>query len=119
MGFFDEIFPLLGITISSNEGKLPLIIRGPLKPSNIEIDGSLSSQFLTGLLMAYAASGADGVLGITAQSSSYGNEGDNTNAAGIGVAGFNAAASGSSAIKSNSNPSPQQRPEGHWTVFSR
>jgi 3-phosphoshikimate 1-carboxyvinyltransferase len=27
-------------------------------PKNIEIDGSLSSQFLTGLLMAYAASDA-------------------------------------------------------------
>lgn len=61
MGFFDEIFPSLGINISSNEGKLPLTINGPLKPANIEIDGSLSSQFLTGLLMAYAAAGADEV----------------------------------------------------------
>lgn len=61
MGFFDEFFPSLGISISSNEGKLPLKIKGPLKPANIEIDGSLSSQFLTGLLMAYAAVGADGV----------------------------------------------------------
>jgi 3-phosphoshikimate 1-carboxyvinyltransferase len=33
-----------------------LNIKGPLLPSNIEVDGSLSSQFLTGLLMAYAAS---------------------------------------------------------------
>ncbi len=61
MSFFDEIFPQLGIIIESNEGKLPLIIKGPLLPVNIEIDGSLSSQFLTGLLMAYAAAGADGV----------------------------------------------------------
>src|SRR4030095_16065447 len=30
-------------------------IKGPLQPKNIEIDGSLSSQFLTGLLFAYAA----------------------------------------------------------------
>ena len=36
-------------------------IHGPLQPSNIEVDGSLSSQFLTGLLMAYAASDASGV----------------------------------------------------------
>lgn len=58
MDFFDEIFPKLGIKIGSNAGKLPLHIKGPLKPADIEVDGSLSSQFLTGLLMAYAASGA-------------------------------------------------------------
>lgn len=61
MDFFDEIFPQLGIRISSNSGKLPLQIKGPLKPANIEVDGSLSSQFLTGLLMAYAAAGANDV----------------------------------------------------------
>jgi len=53
MDFFDEIFPQLGINIQSNEGKLPIKIKGPLQPKNITIDGSLSSQFLTGLLMAY------------------------------------------------------------------
>jgi 3-phosphoshikimate 1-carboxyvinyltransferase len=58
MHFFDEIFPKLGITVRSNNGYLPIKIKGPLKPGNIEIDGSLSSQFLTGLLMAYAAAGA-------------------------------------------------------------
>jgi len=58
MDFFDEIFPQLGIQVVSNGGKLPLVIQGPLQPRNIEIDGSLSSQFLTGLLFAYAAAGA-------------------------------------------------------------
>jgi len=61
MDFFDEIFPQLGIQIVSNKGKLPLQIKGPLKPRDIEIDGSLSSQFLTGLLFAFAASGAEDV----------------------------------------------------------
>ncbi len=55
MHFFDEIFPSLNISIESNEGKLPIKIKGPLTPKNIEVDGSLSSQFLTGLLMAYGA----------------------------------------------------------------
>jgi 3-phosphoshikimate 1-carboxyvinyltransferase len=55
MDFFDEILPQLGVDVVSNEGKLPLEIKGPLQPTDIEIDGSLSSQFLTGLLMAYAA----------------------------------------------------------------
>jgi 3-phosphoshikimate 1-carboxyvinyltransferase len=53
MNFFDEIFPLLNINISSNNGKLPIQINGPLQPNDITIDGSLSSQFLTGLLFAY------------------------------------------------------------------
>lgn len=61
MDFFDEIFPQLGIKIQSQEGKLPLQIQGPLQPANIEIDGSLSSQFLTGLLMAFAAANASDV----------------------------------------------------------
>ena len=55
MHFFDTIFPKLGIEIHSQSGYLPITIKGPLKPANIEVDGSLSSQFLTGLLMAYAA----------------------------------------------------------------
>jgi 3-phosphoshikimate 1-carboxyvinyltransferase len=58
MHFFDTIFPKLGIEIESKDGYLPIQIKGPLKPVNIEVDGSLSSQFLTGLLMAYAASDA-------------------------------------------------------------
>lgn len=54
MHFFDEIFPQLGISIQSNNGHLPLKIKGPLQPTDITIDGSLSSQFLTGLLIAFA-----------------------------------------------------------------
>jgi 3-phosphoshikimate 1-carboxyvinyltransferase len=61
MHFFDDIFPQLKISITSNNGHLPIQIKGPLQPADIEIDGSLSSQFLTGLLMAYAAAGARGV----------------------------------------------------------
>lgn len=56
MDFFDNVLPQLGVNIQSNKGKLPITIKGPLQPENIEVDGSLSSQFLTGLLMAYAAS---------------------------------------------------------------
>ena len=61
MDFFEEVLPALGVEVHSNSGRLPIHIRGPLIPRNIEIDGSLSSQFLTGLLMAYAASNASGV----------------------------------------------------------
>ena len=55
IGFFEEVLPQLGVSCSSDDGHLPLQIRGPLVPRDIEIDGSLSSQYLTGLLFAYAA----------------------------------------------------------------
>src|SRR5665213_866859 len=52
--FFDAVLPKLGVEMQSNNGKIPLQLKGPLTPKNITVDGSLSSQFLTGLLMAYA-----------------------------------------------------------------
>lgn len=61
MNFFDEILPQLKVDVSSNNGHLPIRLRGPLQPADITIDGSLSSQFLTGLLMAFAAAEARGV----------------------------------------------------------
>jgi 3-phosphoshikimate 1-carboxyvinyltransferase len=61
MDFFDEIFPQLGIKINSTNGKLPLQIKGPLQPKNITIDGSLSSQFLTGLLFAFGQAAVEQV----------------------------------------------------------
>ncbi len=54
MNFFDEILPLLDVNVKSNSGKLPVTLHGPLHPKNITVDGSLSSQFLTGLLFAFA-----------------------------------------------------------------
>ncbi|CAN5475314.1 3-phosphoshikimate 1-carboxyvinyltransferase [soil metagenome] len=61
MNFFDEIFPKLGITIQSNNGKLPIKIQGPLQANDITIDGSLSSQFLTGMLMAFGKAATEPV----------------------------------------------------------
>ena len=61
MDFFDEILPQLSVEVKSNQGKLPLQIKGPIQPKNITVDGSLSSQFLTGLLMAYAGANASNV----------------------------------------------------------
>lgn len=61
MDFFDEIFPQLGVSIQTQQGKLPMHVKGILTPADIIVDGSLSSQFLTGLLFAYSAVGADKV----------------------------------------------------------
>jgi 3-phosphoshikimate 1-carboxyvinyltransferase len=42
----------LGVEISTNNGFLPVKIKGPLKGGDAYVDGSVSSQFITGLLMA-------------------------------------------------------------------
>lgn len=54
MHFFEDVLPKLGVSVCAKSGKLPLRIKGPLTPADIEIDGSLSSQFLSGLLFAFA-----------------------------------------------------------------
>ena len=58
---FLEALPKMGVDIKSNRGKLPIEIKGPLVPLDVEIDGSVSSQFLTGLILAYSAANASGV----------------------------------------------------------
>ncbi len=55
MAFFKDVLPQLGVSIQLNNNKLPLQVTGPLIPQNINIDGTLSSQFLTGLLFAFAS----------------------------------------------------------------
>ena len=64
--FFNEVLPLMNVSCTSNGGLLPMKIKGPLQAKNITIDGSLSSQFLTGLLLSYAAGTASDVT-ITVQ----------------------------------------------------
>ena len=42
----------LGVDVRDGGGRLPIEVCGPMKGGEIEVDGSVSSQFLTGLLMA-------------------------------------------------------------------
>jgi 3-phosphoshikimate 1-carboxyvinyltransferase len=60
LNFFVETLPLLNVDCKSNNGFLPMSVQGPLIPKDITIDGSLSSQYLTGLLFAYSAAEAKG-----------------------------------------------------------
>ncbi len=53
--FFDVILPQLAVETQTDNGHLPIIVRGPLQPINITVDGSLSSQFITGLLISLAS----------------------------------------------------------------
>jgi 3-phosphoshikimate 1-carboxyvinyltransferase len=61
MDFFNDVLPKLSVMVQSTDGRVPLQVHGPLQPADITIDGSLSSQYLTGLLFSYAAVGARNV----------------------------------------------------------
>jgi len=52
----------LGVTVSSTQGCPPLTVKGPLSGGEAEVDGSVSSQFLTGLLIALPAASRDSCL---------------------------------------------------------
>lgn len=52
MNFFDEVLPQFGCEVTTTNGFLPIRVKGPMKGMNLEVDGSLSSQFISGLLMA-------------------------------------------------------------------
>lgn len=56
MYFFEDTLPQLHVRIKTNAGNLPIEVQGPMQPKNIKVDGSLSSQFLTGLLISMAHS---------------------------------------------------------------
>lgn len=47
------------VRYGGEEGFLPLTVSGPLRGGTVEVDGSLSSQFITGLLMALPLSAED------------------------------------------------------------
>jgi 3-phosphoshikimate 1-carboxyvinyltransferase len=52
MIMIEEALVQFGVKCKTSAGFLPLTIHGPLKGGKCEIDGSVSSQLLTGLLMA-------------------------------------------------------------------
>ena len=52
MGMIEEALNQLGVKCSTTNGFLPLTIHGPIRGGSCEIDGSVSSQLLTGLLMS-------------------------------------------------------------------
>ncbi len=53
MNFFDETFPKLKVDFNSNNGFLPFKIKGPMQATSLIVDGSQSSQYISGLLMAF------------------------------------------------------------------
>ena len=62
ISMMEEPLRQLGATVSSQGGYLPIHIRGAIRGGNITVDGSLSSQFITGLLMALPLAAQDTTL---------------------------------------------------------
>jgi len=65
MNMLEEPLKSLGVQIESNNGYLPLKIKGKLKGGFAKVDGSVSSQVLTGLLMALPLAENDSELEVT------------------------------------------------------
>jgi 3-phosphoshikimate 1-carboxyvinyltransferase len=59
MYMIEEALNQLGAKCTSSEGFLPVTIHGPVSGGYCEIDGSVSSQLLTGLLMALPLAARD------------------------------------------------------------
>ncbi len=62
MNMIGDALVQLGAGFGSNGGFLPLTIRGPIRGGRCEIDGSVSSQLLTGLLMALPLTAEDSLV---------------------------------------------------------
>ncbi len=60
--FFEEHLTQMGVRVVSNDGFLPLTVHGKLIGGELDIDGSASSQFLSGMLMSLPLVEQDSVL---------------------------------------------------------
>jgi len=52
----------LGVMCKTNGGRLPIELEGPMKGGTATVDGTISSQFLSGLLLALPAAPQDSTL---------------------------------------------------------
>lgn len=62
MAMITDALGQLGVDCISSNGYLPVTIKGPLNGGRAEIDGSISSQLLSGLLMALPNAPGDSVI---------------------------------------------------------
>jgi 3-phosphoshikimate 1-carboxyvinyltransferase len=57
-----QAFQQLNIQVLSNQNKIPIKIKGPILPQNIQLSASESSQYLTGLLIALAHAASESII---------------------------------------------------------
>ena len=72
VGLYGELLPQAGVECVS-DGGLPLVCRGRLRSGNYRMPGDISSQFITGMLMALPLCEGDSSITLTTplQSSAY------------------------------------------------
>lgn len=58
----DQPLRQLGVSVTTSEGFPPVTVKGPLQGGEAVVDGSVSSQLLTGLLLALPAAAGDSRL---------------------------------------------------------
>jgi len=63
--FFTEYLPQMGVLIEGKKSKLPFLLKGKLKGGRYTVDGSQSSQYISGLLMALPLLDEDSELTVT------------------------------------------------------
>ena len=56
----------LGVDVRDGGGRLPIEVCGPMKGGQIDVDGSVSSQFITGLLLSLPLAEQDTVVNVNA-----------------------------------------------------
>jgi 3-phosphoshikimate 1-carboxyvinyltransferase len=52
MSFFQRTLPQMGVAVELKEGKFPITLKGRLQAGTYEVDGSESSQYISGLVIA-------------------------------------------------------------------
>ncbi len=65
MHIIQEALSSLGVSCKTEDGYLPIRIQGPMKGGHIKIDGSISSQVLTGLIMALPTVQEDSTISVS------------------------------------------------------
>lgn len=71
LGVYEELLPVHGVSFQT-EGGLPLEIRGQLIPGEYRLPGNISSQFVTGLLLALPLLPEDSTIVLTSPLESKG-----------------------------------------------
>jgi len=69
---FYSVFDSRGIRYKNENGKLPMTLQGELKPGDFEVRGDISSQFISGLLLALPLLPGDSTISVTTALESFG-----------------------------------------------
>jgi 3-phosphoshikimate 1-carboxyvinyltransferase len=62
--FMADVFKQLKVDFATEKDFPPIKIKGPLTPAEIELDGSLSSQFLSGLLITLPLANGNSIINV-------------------------------------------------------